>query len=133
MAALAAGPRLYCPRDCLGLPVLSVTAQLWTFRLPRGPASWMESDAQPVFAHAGVVLALSRRKGEGSRWGQLPRILSAARSGPSTHICLLSQSDLFILALMLSVLQLCFQHITLLHVLCLSFSRMGAVSPSLPL
>lgn len=85
MAALAAGPRLYRPRDCLCLPVLSVTAQLWTFRLPRGPASWMESDAQPVFAHAGVMLALSGRKDEGSRWGQLPGILSALRA-PHPHL-----------------------------------------------
>ena len=52
------------------------------------------------------------------------------RSGPPTHISLLSRSDLFVLALMLSILRLCFRHITLLHVLCLSFSRMGAVSPS---
>ena len=117
MAALAAGPRLCCPRDCLGLPVLSVTAQLWTFRLPRGPACRMGSDAEPVFALAGVVLALSGWKGEGSRWGQLPGVPSAARSGPSTRICSLSLSDLFILALMLSVIQPCFVHITLLNVL----------------
>lgn len=116
MAALAAGPQLYRPRDCLGLRVLSVTTQLWTFRLPRGPASRMGNDAEPIFAHTGVVLALSGWKGEGSRWGQLPGVPSATRSGPSTYICLLSRSDLFILALMLSVLQLCFLHITLLSV-----------------
>ena len=45
---------------------------------------------------------------EGSRWGQLPGVASAARSGPSTHICLLSRSDLFIRALMLSVLSAVF-------------------------
>lgn len=47
--------------------VPSVTSQLWTFRLPSGLDSWTENDAEPVFAHAGVVLALSGRKGEGSR------------------------------------------------------------------
>ena len=54
-------------------------------------------------------------------------------SGHSTHICLLSRSDLFIFALMLSIIQLCFLHINLLSVPCLSFSRMGAVSLLLPL
>lgn len=54
-----------------GWPLLAVvppvTSQLWTFRLPRGLDSGTENDAEPVFAHAGVVLALSGRKDEGSR------------------------------------------------------------------
>ena len=95
MAALASGPRLYRPRDCLGLWVLSVTTQLWTFRLPRGPASRMGNNAEPIFAHTGVLLALSGWKGEGSRG---VKVGPASRSSISSALRTL-HPHLFIVAI----------------------------------